>query len=86
MRVACGCALAGCVGIVALRPASETRVVVAQPDQLCGAIDAIIAVAFQGIAPPVDATPEDVRAVRAANAQLAQLAEQVRGFRSREGC
>lgn len=86
MRIACGSALVGCVGIVALRPVTETRVTVERPGDLCAAIEAIIAVVFQGIAPPVDATPEDVRAVRTVNTQLAQLAERVRGFQSREGC
>ena len=54
---------------------------------MCVVLDAITALAFQGIPPPPDPTTEDVRAVRYVNAQLGQLAEQVRGMRAtREVC
>lgn len=54
---------------------------------MCVVLDTIAALAFQGITPPPDPTAEDIRAVTYANAQLAQLAEQVRGLRAtREVC
>ncbi len=68
-------------------PVDVDRLTQVQDDRLCIVLDAIAALAFQGITPPADPTAEDIRAVRDANTQLAQLAEQVRGLRAtREVC
>lgn len=68
-------------------PVDVDRFTQVQDDRLCIVLDAIAALAFQGITPPTDPTAEDIRAVRDANAQLGQLAEQVRGLRAtREVC
>jgi hypothetical protein len=72
------------------RPAAEVdvdRLTQAQDRRVCVMLDTIAAIAFQGITLPPDPTAEDVRAVRDANTQLAQLAEQVQGLRAtREVC
>ncbi len=81
----CGLALAGTIGVVALRPAPLG--VTGQPRAICFTLDAIAALAFQGVAPPADATPEELSAVRMVNAQLSLMAETVRGLRTTdEGC
>lgn len=68
-------------------PVDVDRLTQAQDERMCAALDTIAALAFQGITLPPDPTAEDVRAVRDANTQLAQMAEQVRGIRAtREGC
>ncbi len=68
-------------------PLDVEAITEAQDRRVCVVLDAVAALAFQGITPPVDATAEDVRAVREANMQLSQLAEQVRGIQAgTEGC
>lgn len=67
------------------RPAASVdvdRMAQVQDERMCVVLDTIAALAFQGITLPTDPTTEDMRAVRDANAQLAQLAEQVRGLRA----
>lgn len=71
------------------RPPAEVDVgsfTAVQDQRVCVLLDAIAALAFQGITPPADPTPEDVRATQDANARMAQLAEQVQGLRAREPC
>lgn len=48
--------------------------------RVCALADSLIAVAFLGVSPPPDATPEDFRAVQRVNAQLAQLREQMQSL------
>lgn len=89
-RTGCALAIGGVVALGVWRPAPAVdvdRLARVQDERLCLVIDAITALAFQGITPPDDPTAEDVRAVRDANVQMAQLAEQVRGLRAtREVC
>jgi hypothetical protein len=90
VRAFCGIAIGGVVAMGVQRPPPPVdvdRLTQAQDERLCDVLDAIAAFAFQGITPPPDPTAEDMRAVVAANTQLAQLAERVRGLRStREVC
>jgi histidine ammonia-lyase len=68
-------------------PVDVDRLAQVQDERLCVVLDTIAALAFQGITLPPDPTTEDIRAVRDANTQLAQLAEQVRGLlATREVC
>lgn len=86
----CAIAISGVVALGVCRPPPPVdvdRLSQTQDDRMCVVLDAITALAFQGIPPPPDPTTEDVRAVRYVNAQLGQLAEQVRGMRAtREVC
>ena len=82
----------GCViaigGVLALGlcrpppPVDVDRLTSAQDQRVCIALDAIVAFAYQGISPPIDASPEEMAAVHTVNAELAQLREQVRGLPS----
>ena len=63
-------------------PVDVDRLAQVQDRRACLAIDAIMAFAYQGIAPPIDASPEEMAAVRSVNAELAQMREQVRGLPS----
>lgn len=47
---------------------------------MCALVDSLLAVAFLGVSPPSDATPEDFAAVRQVNTRLAQLREQMQGL------
>ncbi len=67
------------------RPSSAIDVdalTAAQDERVCVVVDAITALAFQGVAPPIDASPEELSAVRTVNTDLAQLREQIRGLPS----
>lgn len=59
-------------------PVDVDRLTSAQDRRVCIALDAIVAFAYQGISPPIDASPEEMAAVRSVNAELAQLRELVR--------
>lgn len=84
-RAGCAIAIGGVVALGVWRPAPAVdvdRLAQVQDERLCVVLDTIAALAFQGITPPLDPTAEDIRAVKYANTQLAQLAEQVRGLRA----
>lgn len=45
---------------------------------MCAVLDVLVAFATQGLAPTIDASPEELDAVRNVNADLADLREQIR--------
>lgn len=57
-----------------------------QDERVCDFLDALASLAFVGISPPIDPTPEDMMATRRANAQLAQVREHVRSLDGMETC
>lgn len=63
-------------------PVDVAPLVEAQDRRVCVVLDAVTAFAFQGLAPPVDASPEELAAVRNVNADLAQMREMVQGLPS----
>lgn len=63
-------------------PVDVAPLAAAQDHRVCVVLDAVMAMAFQGVAPPVDASPEEMAAVRNVNADLAQMREQVQGLPS----
>lgn len=66
---------------MALRPASQTRVVVEQPGgALCPVIEVVLALMLEGVPPEPGATEEQVGEVRRVNAQLAQRRETIMGL------
>ena len=82
-------AIAGVVALGLCRPPVEVDLggtAPAQDERVCAFLDAIAALAFVGISPPPDSTPEDVIAVRRANAQLAQVREHLRSLDGMESC
>lgn len=85
VRAVCAVAIGGCVALGVWRPPAPVdvdRLAQVQDYRVCIAIDAIMALAYQGVSPPIDASPEEMAAVRTVNAELAQLREQVRGLPS----
>lgn len=74
------------MGVVALgvsRPSPPVDVdslTAAQDRRVCVVLDALVSFATQGVTPTVDASPEELSAVRSVNAELAQLKEQIRGL------
>lgn len=63
-----------------LRPPVEVevgRTPEEQDQRVCAFFDAVAELAFQGLSPPLDATPERVDAVREVNADLAQVRERL---------
>jgi hypothetical protein len=52
----------------------------AEPSQVCVVVEAVVALMFVGLPPPVDATPEQTLAVQQVNALLAQRRETIMGL------
>ncbi len=58
----------------------------AQDRRVCVLAESILAVAFVGVSPPPDATPEDFAATVRINAALAQMSENLRESVREMGC
>jgi hypothetical protein len=85
VRAGCAGALVGVVALGVRRPPPPVDVdslTAAQDRRVCVVLDAVVAFATQGLAPPVDASPEELAAVRNVNADLAQMREVVQGLPS----
>lgn len=84
-RAGCAGVLLGVVAVGVRRPPPALdvdRFTAAQDQRVCVVLDALVAFAIQGLAPPIDASPEEVTAVRNVNTDLAQLREQIIGLPS----
>jgi hypothetical protein len=80
-RAGCAIAIGGVVALGVWRPAAPVdvdRLAQVQDRRMCVALDAILDVAFVGISPPPDASPEDFAATVRINARLAQMRETLR--------
>jgi hypothetical protein len=58
----------------------------AQDRRVCVLAESFLAVAFVGVSPPPDATPEDFAATVRINAALAQMSENLRESVREMGC
>ncbi len=67
-------------------PVDVDRLSQVQDERVCSFLNAIVTLAFVGISPPIDPTPEDMMATQRANAQLAQVREHVRSLDGMESC
>ncbi len=60
-------------------PVDVDRLTQVQDRRVCLFVDAILDVAFVGVSPPPDATPEDFAATVRINGRLSQMRETLRG-------
>jgi hypothetical protein len=61
-------------------PVDVDRLAQVQDERVCALVETLAALTFEGIAPPMNGTPEDYAAVQRANAQLAQRRESIMGL------
>jgi hypothetical protein len=83
VRILCAAAVSGVLALALCRPPVEVDVGSAEEGEdarVCALVDSLLAVAFLGVSPPSDATPEDFRATQRVNAELAQLREQMQSL------
>lgn len=80
-RIACALAFVGVLALGVYRPPPPVdvdRLTQVQDERVCAFVDALLDVAFVGVSPPPDSTPEDFAATVRINTRLAQMGETLR--------